>query len=327
MRKPLLEVKDLQIKFETKRGTIAVSDGVSFAIGENETLCLVGESGCGKSVVAVSIMGLLPAHARVAGEIRYREADLLQCSPGEWSRFRGREIAMIFEQPMSCLNPVISAGRQIAEAYAANNRCSKREALAEARRKLDEVGIPENCFVKFPHELSGGMQQRVMIAIALACRPNLLIADEPTAALDVTVQCQILELLHCLKDRYRMSMLLITHDLGVVAEMADTVGVMYAGTMMELSGVEDFFYRPGHPYSRALMNVVAGNALSPIRGSVPHLLEPVPGCPFHARCVDAVEQCRRARPQPRIVNGRMERCHHFTGDNSGRQLDQMVSSR
>lgn len=325
MDKSLLMVKNLKIEFKTKIGIVRVADDISFQINEGETLCLVGESGCGKSVVAMSIMGLLPQNAKVSGEIWYKGKDILQCNKKELCRFRGKEIAMIFEQPMSCLNPVMSVGDQIAEAFIANNKCSKQEAIAEAKQKLEEVGIPARRYLEFPHELSGGMQQRVMIAMALACRPSLLIADEPTTSLDVTVQYQILELLHSLKDHYKMSLFMITHDLGVVAEMSDIVGVMYAGTLLELSPVRDFFFKPWHPYSRALINVVKGNALNPIRGTVPNLMDIIDGCPFHLRCVEAVEQCLKVKPQPKFIHNRMERCH-FAGVNSNKTDDQIILS-
>lgn len=325
MKDTLLRVKNLEIEFETKIGVVKVAEDISFEIYEGETLCLVGESGCGKSVVAMSIMGLLPENVKLSGDIWYRGKELLQCNAKDMLSIRGKEIAMIFEQPMSCLNPVMAVGEQIAEAYIANNKCSKRQAAAEAKLKLEEVGIPSKRYSEFPHELSGGMQQRVMIAIALACAPRLLIADEPTTSLDVTVQYQILDLLHSLKERYKMSLFMITHDLGVVAEMADKVGVMYAGTMMELSSVKDFFFKPCHPYSKALLNVVSGNKLNPIAGNVPNLMTKGEGCPFHSRCEEAAEQCIKEKPEYRFICNRMERCH-FAGVNSSKRDDKVILS-
>jgi len=297
-------------------GPVKVADHISFEIKSGETLCLLGESGCGKSVIALSILGLLPENTVVTGEILYRGKDLLSMSTKERRKTRGREIAMIFEQPMSCLNPVMKIGEQIAETLRANYGTGNREARKEAERRMDEVGIPSRRFFDFPHELSGGMQQRVMIAMALACNPNLLIADEPTTALDLTVQRQILDLLRDLKDRYGASLLIITHDLGVAAEMSDAVGVMYAGSLMEYSPVHEFFQCPGHPYSNALLNVISGRELRPIPGNVPNLTELPPGCPFHLRCDQAEAICRIKRPDP-VYNGhRMERCHFARYDQS-----------
>ena len=313
----LLHLREVSIAFRTRMGAVKVADRISFEIKRGETLCLLGESGCGKSVIALSIPGLLPDNAVVTGEILYRGEDLLSMPAGERRKTRGREIAMIFEQPMSCLNPVMNIGEQIAETLRANYHVGKREAREEAERRMDEVGIPRRRFSDFPHELSGGMQQRVMIALALACNPKLLIADEPTTALDLTVQRQILDLLNGLKDRYGTSLLIITHDLGVAAEMSDAVGVMYAGALMEYSPVYEFFQCPGHPYSNALLNVISGRELRPIPGSVPSLTELPPGCPFHLRCDQAENICRLKRPEP-IHNGRrMERCYFAGFDQSG----------
>lgn len=323
MKDTLLKVKNLKVEFQTKAGIVRVAEDISFEINEGETLCLVGESGCGKSVVAMSIMGLLPENAKLSGEIWYREKELLHCNPKDMLSIRGKEIAMIFEQPMSCLNPVMTVGEQITEAYMANNKCSKRKAISETKLKLEEVGIPSKRYSEFPHELSGGMQQRVMIAIALACGLRLLIADEPTTSLDVTVQYQILELLYSLKERYKMSLFMITHDLGVVAEMSDSVGVMYAGTMMELSSAKDFFLKPCHPYSKALLNVISGNKLNPIAGTVPNLMEKSEGCPFYLRCEEAVEKCIKEKPKSRFIYNRMERCH-FAGVNSSKRYDKII---
>lgn len=314
MSEILLKVDNLKIEFDTRVGKVKVVDDISFEVHENETFCIIGESGCGKSVVATSIMGMLPSNANMGGQIWYKGKNISKYNEAEFTSLRGKEIAMIFEQPMSCLNPVMPIGVQIAEAFKGNNACSQKYALEQAKHMLEEVGISAERYKQFPHELSGGMQQRVMIAIALACQPKLLIADEPTTSLDVTVQLQILDLLYKLKERYQMSLLMITHDLGVVAEMADTVGVMYAGTMLELSSVNDFFLRPEHPYSSALINIISNNTLNPIHGSVPNLMETIVGCPFYPRCTKAQAVCGRRKPQLKIINNRMERCH-FAGIN------------
>ncbi|EGW37989.1 ABC transporter ATP-binding protein [Desulfosporosinus sp. OT] len=309
MEKTLLKVQDLAVEFRTRHGPVRAADRISFEVKPQETFCLVGESGCGKSVVALAILGLLPANALVNGGVWYRGSNLLPYSTPEQKLVRGREIAMIFEQPMGCLNPVMSIGEQIMEAYGVNNECSKQEARRGAKRLIEEVGISARRIRDYPHELSGGMQQRVMIAMALACQPSLLIADEPTTSLDVTVQYQIIQLLRDLKTRYAMSLLLITHDLGVVAEMGDRVAVMYAGNLLEITNVHDFFFTPGHPYSRALIKVVEGNSLNPIQGNVPSLTDQLPGCPFYARCPEAISLCGEIRPRASYLNNKMERCH------------------
>ncbi len=307
--KPIIELRDVSIEFRTRMGPVKVADHVSFDINEGQTFCLLGESGCGKSVIALSIPGLLPENAVVTGQILYRGADLLAMNPKELKKNRGSRIAVIFEQPMSCLNPVMKIGEQIAETLRANAGIQGKAARTKAEQLMEEVGIPKRRITDFPHELSGGMQQRVMIAIALACNPELLIADEPTTALDLTVQRQILDLLKGLKDRYGTSLLIITHDLGVAAEMSDMVGVMYAGTLMEYGPVLDFFQNPGHPYSTALLNVISGKTLTPIPGSVPSLTRLPSGCPFHLRCEKAKGICTRQKPDPVFNATRMERCY------------------
>ena len=306
-------------------GPVKVADHVSFEVKDGETLCLLGESGCGKSVVALSIPGLLPGNAVVTGKILFQGKDLLAMAERQRRKTRGSQITMIFEQPMSCLNPVMKIGEQIAETLRANAGIDKRQARREAQRRLSEVGIPGRCTVNFPHELSGGMQQRVMIAMALACNPRLLIADEPTTALDLTVQRQILDLLKHLIAQYGTSLLIITHDLGVAAEMADVVGIMYAGTLMEYSPVLPFFQSPGHPYSNALLDVISGSELQPIPGNVPSLTELPPGCPFHQRCGLAEDICRQRKPAPFYNGLRMERCH-FAGFNQSRSAYQSIQA-
>ena len=315
---PLIQLRDVGIAFRTRTGPVRVADHIGFEMQYGETLCLLGESGCGKSVLALSIPGLLPDNAVVTGQILYQGVDLLSMPERQRRKARGREIAMIFEQPMSCLNPVMRIGEQIAETLRANDGTKGREARREAERRMEEVGIPRRRFSDFPHELSGGMQQRVMIAMALACRPKLLIADEPTTALDPTVQRQILDLLKELKERYGAALLIITHDLGVAAEMSDTVAVMYAGTLMEYSPVQEFFTCPGHPYSHALLNVISGKELNPIPGNVPSLTELPPGCPFHPRCDQAADICSRRKPDPVYKGSRMEKCYFAGYDQNGK---------
>jgi peptide/nickel transport system ATP-binding protein len=304
----LLEVSDLQIHFRTDRGVNRAVDGLSFAIDKGEALAIVGESGCGKSVTSMSVLRLLPTPpGKVAGDIRFRGEDLLQKSERQMRRLRGGEISMIFQEPMSSLNPVYTIGKQISEAVRLHKHMGKREARQRAIEMLTLVGIPspEKRVDDYPHQLSGGMRQRVMIAMALACDPALLIADEPTTALDVTIQAQILDLLRDLRQRTGTAILLITHDLGVVAEFAERVLVMYAGRKVEEATVGDLFTRPMHPYTKGLMNAVPklgyatqGKAgkLTEIPGRVPDLTVPFTGCVFAPRCPQAQDVCSRIDP-------------------------------
>ncbi len=308
----LLRLEAINVKFPSKNGWINVVESVSFNMKSGETMCLLGESGSGKSLVALSIPGLLPHNAVINGEISYFGKKLLSLSQKELQNIRGKDIAMIFEQPMGCLNPMMTIGKQIAEALNANDQIGKGrgEVRKEARRRMDEVGISSQHYSDYPHELSGGMQQRVMIAMALASNPKLLIADEPTTALDLTIQRKILDLLNDLKQRYDTSILIITHDLGVAAEMADSVAVMYAGRLMEHAPVHNFFDQPAHPYSRDLLNIVSANTLRPISGNVPNLMELPTGCPYHPRCKHALEKCLTSFPSTTVFNHRMVRCHN-----------------
>jgi len=255
----ILEVKNLKTQFASgKRLTTAV-DGISFSIKEGETLCIVGESGSGKSITSLSVMGLLPKNAITAsGEVYYEGQDLLKVKQDGLRKLRGNDIAMIFQEPMTSLNPLLTIGFQVSEPFILHKGLSKKEAWAKATELLDKVGIPmpDKRMKQYPHELSGGMRQRAMIAMAIALNPKLLIADEPTTALDVTIQAQILELLNSLKEEYKMSMMFITHDMGVVAEMADKVMVMYKGKVVEYGTVEDIFNRPQHPYTKNLLAAV-----------------------------------------------------------------------
>ena len=308
MTGPLLEVDGLKTHFFTRDGVVRAVDGVSFSIQPGETLALVGESGCGKSVTSLSIMRLIasPPGRTVAGAIRFNGRDLLGLTEPQMREVRGNEISMIFQEPMTSLNPVLTVGSQIAEALVLHRGLSRSEGMARAVDMLRLVNIPEpeRRASEYPHQMSGGMRQRVMIAMALACDPKLLIADEPTTALDVTIQAQILDLMRALKQKTGAAILLITHDLGVVAEMAQRVVVMYAGRKVEEAAVDDLFDRPRHPYTRGLMNSIprlgggqgVGRRLAEIPGMVPSLREPMPGCAFASRCAYAVERCRAESP-------------------------------
>jgi peptide/nickel transport system ATP-binding protein len=309
VKAPLLRVDNLKTHFHTRDGVVRAVDGVSFEVGVGETLAIVGESGCGKSVTAMSILRLLPMPpARIAeGRIEFEGRDLLGLTEPEMRRIRGNAIAMIFQEPMTSLNPVLTIGRQIAEALVLHRGLSYADATARAIAMLRKVHIPEaeQRVTQYPHELSGGMRQRVMIAMALACGPRLLIADEPTTALDVTIQAQILELMRELRDETGSSMILITHDLGVVAEMADRVVVMYAGRKVEEARVEALFAQPRHPYTRGLLGSMphlgdsvdaTGKRLVEIPGLVPSLKDVPPGCLFAPRCPNAIERCKTAAP-------------------------------
>jgi peptide/nickel transport system ATP-binding protein len=305
---PLLEIDGLKTHFFTRDGVVRAVDGVSFVVYPGETLAVVGESGCGKSVTSLSVLRLIasPPGRVVGGRIRFQGRDLLALPEREMRKLRGNDISMIFQEPMTSLNPVLTIGRQIAEALTLHRGLARAEALGRAIEMLRLVDIPEpeRRVTEYPHQLSGGMRQRVMIAMALACDPRLLIADEPTTALDVTIQAQILDLMRALKDKTGAAIVLITHDLGVVAEMAQRVVVMYAGRKVEEAPVESLFARPRHPYTRGLLSSIPrlGDAaagrrrLAEIPGLVPSLREPVAGCLFAPRCAYATERCRREYP-------------------------------
>ena len=306
--KPLLEIDGLKTYFFTRDGVVRAVDGVSFSVYPGETLAVVGESGCGKSVTALSVLRLIasPPGKTVAGEIRFEDKNLLELPEFEMRDLRGNDISMIFQEPMTSLNPVLTVGRQIAEALRVHRGLDRAAAHAGAVNMLRQVDIPEpeRRADEYPHQLSGGMRQRVMIAMALACEPRLLIADEPTTALDVTIQAQILDLMRALKEKSGAAIVLITHDLGVVAEMAQRVVVMYAGRKVEEAPVDLLFARPRHPYTRGLLASIprlgeaAGGArrLAEIPGVVPSLKEEIAGCIFAPRCPHATGQCRREYP-------------------------------
>ena len=306
----LLEVESLQTHFRTPGGINRAVDGVSFHVDAGETVAIVGESGCGKSVTAMSILRLIPEPpGKISGSIRFNGRDVLQATDREMRDMRGGDISMVFQEPMTSLNPVLTVGRQIAETIVLHENASRAQAEKRTLEMLQLVNIPEpeRRLAQYPHELSGGMRQRVMIGMALACNPKLLIADEPTTALDVTVQAQILDLMRQLKSRTGSAIILITHDLGVVAEMAERVVVMYAGRKVEEATTRDLFARPRHPYTRALLASIprlpkgetrgAMRAkLAEIPGVVPALTTRQPGCLFAARCPLATDHCRDAIP-------------------------------
>ena len=318
----LLEVDKLQTHFRTPDGIVRAVDGISFAVESGETVAIVGESGCGKSVTANSILRLIPQPpGRIAGAVRFEGTDLLALTEREMSDIRGNRISMIFQEPMTSLNPVLTVGRQIAETLRVHQRLGRAAADKRAAEMLDLVGIaePARRAREYPHQLSGGMRQRVMIAIALACNPKLLIADEPTTALDVTIQAQILDLMADLKRRVGAAIILITHDLGVVAEIAERVIVMYAGRKVEEAPVTALFGAPLHPYTQGLIKAVprlgrslaeGTGRLAEIPGVVPSLKERIVGCAFAGRCAAARDVCRRIAPAiEEKAPGHFAACH------------------
>jgi peptide/nickel transport system ATP-binding protein len=309
---PLLDVQDLRTYFSTPEGEVPAVDGVSFSVKAGQTLALLGESGCGKSVTALSLLRLLeypPAH-HPSGRIYFEGVDLLQLPMGELRKRRGGSISMIFQEPMTSLNPVFTVGNQLLEAIKLHQNLNDQEALDRAVESLRQVQIPSPAdrLANYPHEMSGGMQQRVMIAMALACDPEFLIADEPTTALDVTVQAEVLELLGRLRIEKKLAMLFITHDLGVAASVADRVAVMYAGRIAEIASAENIYRNPQHPYTVGLFKSVpvmgrTGERLYQIPGQVPSPLDFPTGCRFHPRCPRASDQCRREHPELTPIPG------------------------
>jgi peptide/nickel transport system ATP-binding protein len=301
---PLLEVKGLTTQFHLSGGVLRAVEGVDLTLEPGETLALVGESGCGKSITAASIMRLVPPPGRiVSGEVLFKGVDLLQLSQEEMRGIRGNQIAMVFQDPMTSLNPVFTIGSQVAEGLRIHRGLSRLQAETEAVEILSLVGIPtpRERIRDYPHQLSGGMRQRVMIAMALACRPELVIADEPTTALDVTIQAQILELLDRLKEETRMGLILITHNLGIVAERAHRTAIMYAGQIVEMAETGELFSNPLHPYTRGLLASLPefakpGERLATIAGSVPDLKQELAGCPFKERCPICDQACATHKP-------------------------------
>jgi len=321
LKQEILRVKDLAVHFHLEKRVIPAVDGISFSVSKGETLGIVGESGCGKSVTALSIMGLLPCPpAKIAGgEIWFKGENLLEKTEQEMRRIRGNDISMIFQEPMTSLNPVFTVGYQVSEVIMRHKNLPKKEALAEAVEmlKLVKIPLPERIIKQYPHHLSGGMRQRVMIAMALACKPELLIADEPTTALDVTIEAQILELIRELKEKMDSAVIMITHDLGVVAEIADKVAVMYAGRIVEYADVNTIFNEPKHPYTRGLLEAVPdiamsrGQRLKEIKGMVPSPDEIKEGCRFKTRCECVRGECLIEEPNLILNGSSMVRCWNF----------------
>jgi oligopeptide/dipeptide ABC transporter ATP-binding protein len=306
MGTPLLEVKNLSIHFHLKRGTLAAAQNISFSLEESETFGIVGETGCGKTVTSLSILRLIPSPPGeiASGEILFEGEDLLKKSAREMEKIRGRRISMVFQEPMTSLNPSLTVGDQIAECYRVHMGHSKKVARDFTEHILGLVRLPspKTMADRYPHELSGGMRQRVMIAMALACQPKLLIADEPTTALDVTIQAQILELLKELQENFKMALIFISHNLGVVGRLCDRIGVMYAGSMVELAEKKALFTTPQHPYTIALLHAIPRpelrhQPLNAIPGNVCNLFEPPPGCKFHPRCSKVKEICKTEPPR------------------------------
>lgn len=324
MSDKLLEVKNLKTYFYTDNGVVKSVDDVSFDVRRGKTLGVVGESGCGKSITSLSIMQLVetPPGKIVNGEIFYEGEDLLKKSKDEMRKIRGGEIAMIFQEPMTSLNPVFTVGQQIMEALSLHTKLDKAAAKERAIEmlKLVKIPMPEKRFNEYPHQLSGGMRQRVMIAMALSCNPKLLICDEPTTALDVTIQAQILDLINELKEKLGTSVMMITHDLGVIAEVADDVMVMYAGKIVEYGDADAIFDTPKHPYTYGLMSCIPKltdedhTRLSVIDGMVPSFDEMPKGCAFCPRCAEAKAICHEKMPELKSVDGQMVRCFKYSDE-------------
>lgn len=316
--KTVLQVKDLSVQFNTVEGTVQAINHLSYDLHEGEKLGIVGESGSGKSVSSLAVMQLIPDPPGkvTGGEILYKGQDLVKLPEKEMEKIRGNEISMIFQEPMTSLNPIIRCGAQIAESLMLHSGMDKKKAMREAIRIMDDVGIanPVARAYEYPHQLSGGMRQRVMIAMALACRPNILIADEPTTALDVTIQAQILDLIREMNEKRGTAVLFITHDLGVVRELCDTVIIMYTGRIMEKAPVEQIFSEPLHPYTKGLLSAIPRitkerGKLDTIEGTVPNPTEKITGCSFRPRCPYATERCAQEEPpEMKLSEDRQVKC-------------------
>ena len=320
MNGPLLEVSDLKVVYKTYEGTVAAVNGLDFSLHRGKTLGLVGESGAGKTTTALSILGLVPSPPGVieSGRIVFDGRNLLSLPEREMKKIRGNRISMIFQDPMTSLNPVVTVGVQISEALVAHQNLSEAAAEKRAMEMLEKVQIPGARFKEYPHEFSGGMRQRVVIAMALACNPALIIADEPTTALDVTIQAQVLELMRSLKDEFSTAMIMITHDLGVVGEVCDHVAVMYAGRIVETGTLEQIFRGAKHPYTTGLFRCIPdieeeSSLIRPIEGLMPEPLDLPKGCAFHPRCPRCMDVCRTTLPAASEENGHRVMCHLYAG--------------
>ncbi|MPM41915.1 Oligopeptide transport ATP-binding protein OppD [bioreactor metagenome] len=318
MNGPLLEVADLNVIYKTYEGTVAAVNGVEFSLEAGRTLGLVGESGAGKTTTALSIMGLVPSPPGIitSGSVNFAGKNLLSLSEKEMKKIRGNHISMIFQDPMTSLNPVVTVGVQISEALVAHQNLSEAEAEKKAMEMLEKVQIPGQRYREYPHEFSGGMRQRVVIAMALACNPGLIIADEPTTALDVTIQAQVLELMRSLKEEFSTAMIMITHDLGVVGEVCDHVAVMYAGRIVETGSLEQIFGNARHPYTLGLFRCIPDieeetSKIRPIEGLMPDPLDLPSGCPFHPRCPQCMDVCRTVVPGVLDDGGHRVMCHLY----------------
>jgi oligopeptide/dipeptide ABC transporter ATP-binding protein len=322
MTEPVLQLEDLTVRFHLKRGQLTAIDGVTLTVHRGETFGLVGESGSGKTATARSVMRLIPIPPGevVRGRILFEGSNILEYSPQQMRELRGKKIAMVFQEPMSALNPVFTVGKQIADALRTNLGISKKEAKTRVIELLQLVGIPSPAsrYDNYVHEFSGGMRQRVMLAMALSCNPTFLIADEPTTALDVTIQATILELIRSMIERFHMSLIFITHNLGVVAHTCDTIGVMYASHLVELGTKNELFAHPLHPYTIGLLNSIPRldtktKYLTPITGSVCNMLQPPQGCKFHPRCAHAMDICTQEVPRlQEVAPGHFVACHLHT---------------
>ncbi|OPJ56482.1 ABC transporter ATP-binding protein [Alkalithermobacter paradoxus] len=321
MSDKLLDIKNLTIHYITEDGIVKAVNGIDLDLKKGETLGLVGETGAGKTTTALGIMRLVPNPPGkvLSGEIYFEGKDILKSSEAEMRKIRGNKISMIFQDPMTSLNPVMTVGEQISEVIEIHEGLSRQEAMEKAKKMLELVGIPGARYVDYPHQFSGGMKQRVVIAIALACNPQLLIADEPTTALDVTIQAQVLEMMKNLKKEFETAMILITHDLGVVAEVCDKVAIMYGGEVIESAYLEDLFNNPKHPYTVGLFGSIPNldeevERLSPIKGLMPDPTNLPSGCPFHPRCPKATELCKTQVPKNTdLGNGHKVRCLIYEG--------------
>ncbi len=324
----LLDIKDLSIHFQTEEGDVCAVNGIDLSVEPGKTLGLVGETGAGKTTTALGILRLVPDPGKVlSGTIEYKGKDIMKMSEKEVQDIRGNEISMIFQDPMTALNPVMTVGDQVAEVVLRHQNCSKTEAQARMIEILGKVGIGAERAGDFPHQFSGGMKQRVVIAIALACNPKLLLADEPTTALDVTIQAQVMSMINDLKEEFGTSMILITHDLGIVAESCDTVAIMYAGKIVETGSLEDIFDHTAHPYTIGLFGSIPSlekdtHRLQPIAGLMPDPANLPSGCAFHPRCPYADDLCSQQEPAAKELSpGHLCRCHHCDRVKAGKEAE------